>query len=423
MKRTGLLLFTVLFSSQVISQDYTICKWYNDYQACIVQTYDDMHSQHITVAVPLLLERKMSGTLFVDYDWPGHITVAGGWAGLENAVDSGIEMANHTRSHASLPGLDAGMLKFQIDTFRTFLNDSIKNQTVNTFAYPYGAGMDDPVVIEKVKEHHIGARAAGQPGQTPWGWGYHWLYDFGDSDNEYYYIPTISGENLNGIEEEQINNALMHGGLMTVMWHGVSDITHAANLDEIVKYSKGKIWHANFRDALLYHRERKSAVLSIKSETITEMVLVLSDTLTDNTTFNHPLTIKLKQDGRTFQSIEQNGKDITFVISNDSAIFNAIPDGGDIILQQLNGTMSLNETNIPLVLHLYLNQASKRLIVRLSSDNLTTCTIINSLGQTVVNHQSAQKNYNLDLSHLRSGLYSVVLRSGNNRDSRLIVIN
>ena len=62
MKKNLTLVFAFLFLSGIFAQDYSITNWYNDYQACMVQTYDDMNSDDVTICTPQLAARGMGGT-------------------------------------------------------------------------------------------------------------------------------------------------------------------------------------------------------------------------------------------------------------------------------------------------------------------------------------------------------------------------
>lgn len=389
------------------SQDYRICNWYKDYQACVVQTYDDMFFNHVTQVAPILISKGMKGTLFVDYDYPTHYTQAGGWSALENIVDSGIEIANHTETHADLKQIAGDPVKMdrEIDTFRVFLDDHVTNQKVRTFAYPYGSGMDNQVVKNYVKKNHIGARAAGLPGQAPWNWTYNWYYDFGEDEDQYYYIPTIDENNLfpNNVSKH-LSNVLKYGGLMTVMWHNVDSLEHERDMDSIVKYSNGKVWYSNFRDAIMYHREKRTALLATVSESLTEWRLELSDTL-DNEVFNHPLSIRLFLAGKTINGIKQNGKNLTYTVSNDTALFDAVPDGGEIVISKVD---VVNSSETDFAIHsVYPNPANTTLTINRGSDSQATIWLLNVEGIKVFEQKISTSIVQISVGNLPSGVYLV----------------
>jgi peptidoglycan/xylan/chitin deacetylase (PgdA/CDA1 family) len=243
---------SIALSGNLLAQDYSISNWYNDYQACMVQTYDDMNSDHVNICTPQLKARGMGGTMFVDYDQTSHVNLSGGWAGLMDAADDGMEMANHTQNHADLTAMkgNATGLESEISTFRDFLNTNITNQDCNTFAYPYGNGNLDWQVTDEIKKHHIGARDAGLPGTGSWGWNPNWLYDFGANEDDYFQIPTIAEHFLKPKIQAEVDNLLQYGGLMTVMWHAIVSSDHEQYLDNILSACNGKVWHSNFQDAV-----------------------------------------------------------------------------------------------------------------------------------------------------------------------------
>lgn len=423
MKKLLTLITVLSFTFSIQAQQYSIANWYNDFQACMVQTYDDMNSAHITECTPHLFARNMGGTIFLDLDPDiGHITLAGGWAGLMNAVDQGIEIANHTQNHLHFdPVFDVpDTLEFEINGLRDSVNNNVTNQDCNTFAYPYGEGNDHQEVVDVLKKHHIGARDAGFPGMATWGWGPDWIYDFGSDENDYYHIPTIAehlffqpvpfGKSL----ADEVNNLLLHGGLMTMMWHHKLDWDdHAKLLDEIIVLSDGKIWHSNFRDAILYHRERHSATLSTVSETSSQWTLALTDTLSDNTTFSHPLTIKLNKEGRTISSITQAGNSISYTdIESDNIQFNAVPDGGDIVIETLGGSNAVN--SIPSIVgEIYPNPVVDVVTISVLTDEQVKIKVVNAMGVVVHRESFYGKVKRIDFSGLPSGMYTIESKTNN----------
>ena len=104
-------------------------------------------------------------------------------------------------------------------------------------------------------------------------------------------------------------------------------------LDTLVSY-QNKVWITTYSNALKYHRERKCASLvEIQPANGSQWIVNLTDTLSNNETYNQPLTIQLKMDGVNYDMISQNGTLIVIdAIYNDTIMFRAIPDGGNIIL-------------------------------------------------------------------------------------------
>lgn len=398
------------------AQDYSISNWYNDYEACMVQTYDDMNSDHVNICTPQLKARGMGGTMFIDYDQTSHVTLSGGWPGLMQAADDGMEMANHTQTHPDLTAMknDAPGLVREITTFRDFVNSNVTNQDCNTFAYPYGNGNLDWNVITEIRKTHIGARDAGLPGTAAWGWNPDWIYNFGANEEDYYHIPTIAEHFLKPKIQSEVDNLLQHGGLMTVMWHAVTASDHEAYLDNILAACNGKVWHSNFQDAVKYHRERRVSVLTTKHENGTEWVLNLTDTLND-VIFNHPLTIHLKYGDKIVTGVTQNGVSIDYTTEGDEIVFNAIPDGGEIVVgkQFMVGSIDVVKE---VVSEVFPNPATEVLNVKLVNNDPSLARVFNSIGAIVQVSNLNSGIATVDVSQLEAGNYilEVVNVSDNN---------
>lgn len=80
--------------------------------------------------------------------WPGSQRTMSR-AELEEAVGAGLRLAGHTRTHASLPGLSAAVLREEVSGCRAELEDLVQTP-VDVFAYPFGH--HDPAVREAVVE-------------------------------------------------------------------------------------------------------------------------------------------------------------------------------------------------------------------------------------------------------------------------------
>ena len=102
------------------------------------------------------------------------------------------------------------------------------------------------------------------------------------------------------------------------------------HLNELEK-RKDILWIAPFADVLKYHKERNCAKLITVSENKHSWLLQLTDTLSNDNVWNIPLTINLKTWGKKIKNIQQAGKNISFTVSADEIIFNALPGKDKII--------------------------------------------------------------------------------------------
>jgi peptidoglycan/xylan/chitin deacetylase (PgdA/CDA1 family)/PKD repeat protein len=346
MKNTVLSL--VFFSLQitVFSQNYRISPWFEDKGSAICPTFDDGTPDHPANVVPLLNEFGVQGTFYVNasnnYSW--HIS----------ALADGHEIGNHTKDHPHLLTLDSLELKEQIGDFKKTLYSQTGSSAL-TFAYPFGEGSETQessfIVQDSVANHHIAGRGV-----------YSYLitgfpYNFASKERDYYQIPTlaVTAENLYSM----MDWCMTEGGLLPLMYHGVGapgvfDNIPVQEFREHLEYLTGKgdsVWVTSLANAVSYHRERKGAQLTEISAPFAledKWTLRLTDTVRDDW-YYFPLSIVLEipESITAITGIAQNEKNIEYRVEGDTIYFNAVPDGGDILIdildcEQASGALTIS---------------------------------------------------------------------------------
>jgi hypothetical protein len=99
---------------------------------------------------------------------------------------------------------------------------------------------------------------------------------------------------------------------------------------------KNDVWICTFAQAVQYHKEKKKAFLSETSAPFKNgntWKLNLTDKLPDSLYFQ-PLTIKLKlaDNVSNIFGVYQNGRELDFSLTSGYVMSNAIPDGGEVII-------------------------------------------------------------------------------------------
>lgn len=123
----------------------------------VVLTFDDGYADFIEVALPALLARAQTATLFVTTGWladagpqaagdPLDRTLT--WAQVGEVAASPIEVAAHSHSHAQLDQLRSPALHEELALSRWLLQERLGRPTPS-LAYPYG--YSSPVVIDAVQ--------------------------------------------------------------------------------------------------------------------------------------------------------------------------------------------------------------------------------------------------------------------------------
>ena len=334
----------VFCTSLAFSQTGKICNWNNDSKGTVVLTFDDWSPGHFPVVLPELNARSLKATFFLtlkdvapwNHDWPDVITTA----------SYGHELGNHTVTHPDLTTKTSAQLHDEITGTKNTIEQQVPGQKVLTFAYPYGdgagSGTKDIEIQDTIKASgHIAARAVSPAASYP--------YNFAPTEDSYYQLPAyaMSSSVTTNVFAAELNKAINGGGLLIYLYHSVDDLanSHGDNwyskvvvdslrkqLDTIVNLQT-KLWVATLAQAIKYHREKNSATLTeVQAPNGTSWIVDLTDLMVDNSVYNQPLTIKLKMNGIAYDHIIQNGNALSYTITGDTIMFNALPDGGQIAI-------------------------------------------------------------------------------------------
>jgi chitin deacetylase len=236
-------------------------------------------------------------------------------------------------------------------------------------------------------------------------------------------------------------NAKSNGGLITFMfheifnsnvgdpfgWDAVTEQYHSDFLD-LIKTYEDDFWIPTFADAIKYHKERHCATLSTISDVSSLLTLNLSDTLYRNDIFNHPLTIKLDlAQNIAVDSIVQDGKKyMGYTHTNGKLVFDAIPDGGNILVYKSGSNGMVKNTAESLLKEMFPNPVSSQLTVVMNSaaEGNYMIQLYNALGEMVYSESlnfSGYKMQQIDLSSHSAGLYTLSIKGENEQIEKKIL--
>jgi peptidoglycan/xylan/chitin deacetylase (PgdA/CDA1 family) len=441
MKKILTLLSAFVALSNLSAQQYSIANWYKNKSACAVLTYDDWLTGHGAIAFDHFVDKGMVGTFYINADWA---SLSGGYDTMTYGANHGLEIANHTFSHKDLEAISLDASKEEIKSCLDSIDKYVTNQKCLTFAYPFGNYTPD--VVAYVKETHIAGRAA----RGNWMWGSNWVYDFADPNanytqiyEPYYQIPEyeVSSATSNTMVDEQMTNAKNNGGLLTFMfheiynntvgdpngWDAVTEEYHSDFLD-LIKTYEDDFWIPTFADAIKYHKERHCATLSTVSNVPTLLTLSLTDTLYRNDIFNHPLTITLNfAQSAVVDSIVQGGNKINgYTHTNGKLVFDAVPDGGQILVYKSGSNAVQKNTGESLLKELFPNPVSSQLTLVMSSATQENYVLQlhNALGEMVFNQALNFSGYSMqqiDMSAYSCGLYTLTIKGENEQIEKKIL--
>jgi len=196
-------------------------------QALVTFTFDDAGTTVYDAAYPILTARGIPATFFFITSF-----LTDEWrANLRTLEGHGWEIGSHSRTHRNLIGLSPDEVSAELDQSKSDLEAA--GLTVTGFAYPYGAGRDDPAILRQVKRRYAYAR-----GIFP---GYNMPII------QKYALKAQSATNATSVEtmKSWVDSAIQNRQWLIIVMHNVDDLgglysTPPADLAALADYVKSK---------------------------------------------------------------------------------------------------------------------------------------------------------------------------------------
>jgi len=334
--------------SEITQPIFQIAKWFDDKKAAVSVNFDDNLPGQFSTALPIMNAKGVKGTFYVITN-----TASSQWTVLQSAIDTGHEVGSHSVSHPSdlnFPLLTQPQKEVEIEKELKNSHDAIlanlTGQTSLSISWPFGkgGGGNDSIVRRVAKKYYFAARNTTSGSVNGDAYTHFQNTYFSAFGRNYYFqsggilmTSTTTKANIGTFITEIIKT----NGWFSPFYHAVNQVGGYNNvttelfqqhIDTIASQS-ADLWITPFGNASKYHHERNvgAATITAISEDATNWTLNLSDNL-DNAIYNQPLTILLNEPSFSIQSITQNAVDIPFTVKAGIFKFNALPDGGNIIL-------------------------------------------------------------------------------------------
>ncbi len=333
-----LLLMSVPSLAQTTPLSYTIAPWLGGKKAAASITFDDAMNGQFTQALPLMNRAGFTGTFFLTTNFiPGQL---GGWKLIREAAQAGHEIANHTTGHLLLTKLPDDSLTAQLVEANQLIDAQIPSAKTLTHAYPNGVGglstPDERRVRTFVQKQFIGARAT-RNRPEPYN-----PYDFATSEDSYFTINSAMHGPWSKPSDvpQQLDSTIRAGGWYVTTYHGIENGWLIVKTDDFRRHleayqqRRDSLWIAPFVQVLKYHKERNCARLQVMAEDQKTWTLALSDTLTDTTIWNQPLTLRIAAPRWPIKAIRQGGRAIPFMKKESVFLFDAVPDQEPIVIEK-----------------------------------------------------------------------------------------
>jgi peptidoglycan/xylan/chitin deacetylase (PgdA/CDA1 family) len=324
--------------SQVASP-YQVGTW-PEFKSCAISyTFDDGCSGQFTKAIPLFDEYGYKLTLFTitnPTDGPKP-----NWTNLQNVAKNGHEVANHSDTHINLGSATVDAQKAEIVSSQDIINSKITTTTCVTMATPYCAEGNKALCMQ----YFIAVRGCSGSieSKTP---------------TNFNNVSSIICGTLGSVIKvkdfkTKADQASASKGWLVYLIHGIdndggysplSSDTLKAGL-KYLKDNNGKFWVNTFGNVARYIKERNCAIVTETSATESTISVSVTDTLSNNETFNFPLTIRRPlPDGWSNATVTQNGVAVSDTVIEVNSVkyiqFDAIPDEGSVVISKLTNTGS-----------------------------------------------------------------------------------
>ena len=323
--------FTALAAEPNAAAPVEIARFLDNRVAAVSYTFDDGTLGHYQVAAPTFEKYGFRATFAVvvaltkdDPESGEKAFAAAGpgtganspqrrrvsWKEWRELAAKGHEVANHSLTHAGLPGLPPDRLDREVNESARIITEKVGRPL--SFIYP-GNGRN-PDVEAFVLKTHIATRYKEQR--------------FGG--------PGFNAEMANGMMDKAIRN----GEAIIIMSHAVAEVGYQPisqeDLDAHLKYMstiKDKIWVDTLANVTRYVKERDEAKLTVQTAAANQVTFQLACSL-DPKLFNEPLTCKINAGG-TVGSAECKQGDATVptVISGDKVMVDVVPGGAPVTVR------------------------------------------------------------------------------------------
>ncbi|MFO1477458.1 MAG: polysaccharide deacetylase family protein [Verrucomicrobiota bacterium] len=317
-------------SAGSVASPYEVATWRGFRAAAVSYTFDDSCPNQFAIAVPMFNQKGLRMTLFTITSIQG----SGGWQKLQAAAGAGHEIASHTVTHANLGSLTLAQQATEQADSQSAINAAITNQSCMTIAYPYCASGSESLTAQ----YYMAARNCSG------------VINSSNPPNFMQISCFICGSLGSVLTLSDFTNTARStaaaGGWGVYLIHGIDNDGGYSPLASSVLQSSvdyyaantNRYWVDTFANVARYIRERNDVSVAEVAADSSSVTVRVTDTLT-NTIYDVPVTVRRPLPaGWPWALAVQNGAAIPCgVVTNNSqafAVFDALPDGGDVTLMR-----------------------------------------------------------------------------------------
>ena len=322
-----------------------IAHWKGDRPAALTISFDDSTPNQLLIAMPAMIARGFTGTYFVNPGTSSYQIHQDEWETVAPANFQ--ELANHTMDHTG--ATDYSDAEYQIGEAAGIITSAYPASRSPLMGFNNGGGTTWNITDEEYQallvEYHCIERLyssgvyAATPGDTIFNDTKDHLSSGGVADNwglMHFHGICDPADTVNCVCDTpgSTANCREYGG--SVNNGSVKSTDFVAFLDALVadSYFAQDVWIAGFISTHKYQSERNSSGVVMVPDTGDRIALCLSSTL-DPALYDESLTLITQVPaGWTGCSTVQGGAAGNCIITEGTAVFDALPDRGAVVLSQ-----------------------------------------------------------------------------------------
>jgi peptidoglycan/xylan/chitin deacetylase (PgdA/CDA1 family) len=323
--------FFIIFSNSFAQEngDTRIAYWKDDKAAAFSLNFDDSMPSHVENAVPLLKQRGLTGTFFVNPGKSRHQDNEEFW---QNLLDEGQEMAPHTMNHNGVSSYEEAV--YEIGESAKYVWDVYGVPHFSEMhAYASGGGVTwSGLTREQRLEIDNSFLMINR---------YHWDVN---SDPPHWHsdrLPRSKGGNTSASALISLfDDAVSQGIWEAILFHGVGGGWISIDLDEFItlvdylETKKNSVWIGPWINVYKYDMERFSAQVEVLKSTSNIIKLRLNSDVAasgfithDVNLYNEPLTL-ITQVPWTNVTVTQGSSSNTYTAINGEEMYDVLPNVG-----------------------------------------------------------------------------------------------
>lgn len=327
--------FSLSLAGLAEAQTVEIGTWAGFRTAAVSFTFDDGPQSDVDIAMPMFEKYGYKATFNIVTNWAGgNINGMLTWSGVKELAAAGHEIASHSESHP-----EGTMSANEISSSKGKINQNIQQPYgCVTLAYPNCNTPGDAQVLQNYVVGRIcnsGSSIMGKNGPSNWA-----------------AVPAMmTGSNGTSDFKGNMQTAVQQGGWVAFLTHGFTtgtngyanySPTNASAMEDGLQYAKqndSKIWVAPMGHVAMYIKERNASTATASTSGSSITVKLTHSIANDVSKYEYPLSLRIKNDNNwTAASGTQGGKAIATSIKDGYIYFDAVPNGGDIVISSGGST-------------------------------------------------------------------------------------